>query len=214
MPSSHSDYHRHFSRVDPILFEVIQKTGPFRLTLERNRFRMLVRSIISQQLSTSAARTIRLRLEAALKPDGISPQAICRTRPEQLQRCGVSAKKTAYVFDLAAKVADGSINLSSIGRNSDEQIVEQLTKVRGIGRWTAQMFLIFSLGRLDVFPHEDLGVRNAIRDLYGLRELPDKQTTSRYEALWTPFASVGAWYCWRSIDLKRSARQLGSGFPS
>ena len=128
---------------------------------------------------------------------------------DQLRSVGLSPQKASYVADLARKVNDGTVDLRQIGRLSDERVVEQLTQVRGIGRWTAQMFLIFSLGRLDVFPHDDLGVRTAIRDRYGLADLPDKQTAHAIAAPWRPYASVASWYCWRTLDLKRKTGHDG-----
>ena len=112
------------------------------------------------------------------------------------------------------KVNDGTVDLRQIGRLSDERIVEQLTQVKGIGRWTAQMFLIFSLGRLDVFPHDDLGVRTAIRNRYGLDDLPDKQTAIAIAAPWRPYASVASWYCWRTLDLARKTDTVGKWSPT
>lgn len=199
-------YEAHFKKYDPILFDVIKLVGPFKLSLERNRFGMLVRSILSQQLSTSAARTIRMRLESALGSAGITPDSILQFSPADMRPLGISQQKAEYILDLAEKALDGTLNLSNIGRKSDEQVIEQLTQVRGIGRWTAQMFLIFSLGRMDVFPHDDLGVRSAIRTLYQLDDLPDKAKCHAVAEKWRPYASVASWYCWRSIDIKREQK--------
>lgn len=121
---------------------------------------------------------------------------------DELRSVGLSPQKASYVTDLVQKVNDGTVDLRKIGRLSDEQIIEQLIQVKGIGRWTAQMFLIFSLGRLDVFPHDDLGVRSAIRDNYGLNDLPDKETAIKIAAPWRPYATVASWYCWQSLDLE------------
>ena len=202
MPTAKPDYHRHFRKADPILHKVARQVGPFTLKPDRNRFGMLVRSIISQQLSTKAARTIRQRLEALIAPAPISPESLACVKKTQLRSVGFSNNKADYVLDLATKVLDGEVRLSTLGRKNDEEIIAELTQVRGIGRWTAQMFLIFSLGRLDVFPHDDLGIRVAIKNLYGLSDLPDKETGHRIAAPWKPYSSVGAWYCWRSLELK------------
>jgi DNA-3-methyladenine glycosylase II len=105
-------------------------------------------------------------------------------------------------LDLAEAVIVGRVRLATIGRKGDEEIIAELTQVRGIGRWTAQMFLIFALGRLDVFPADDLGVRAAIRNLHGLTDLPDKTICADVAAMWRPYSSVASWYCWRSIDLR------------
>jgi DNA-3-methyladenine glycosylase II len=103
------------------------------------------------------------------------------------------------------------VSLRDIGRCSDELVIQRLTQVKGIGRWTAQMFLIFALGRLDVFPEDDLGVRSAIRNLYGLSELPDRQTSRTIAEVWRPYASVASWYCWRSLEMANSRGSSGKG---
>ena len=135
---------------------------------------------------------------------GLSAARLVRFSPEQLRSAGVSPQKARYILDLAAYVQDGNVDLRQMGRFSDERVIEQLTTVKGIGRWTAQMFLIFALGRLDVFPHDDLGVRSAIRNRYELDELPDKETSCAIAESWRPYASVASWYCWRSLDIGKN----------
>jgi DNA-3-methyladenine glycosylase II len=122
----------------------------------------------------------------------------------QLLSAGLSRAKVTYLFDLSDAVLSGRVRLRQIARKPDEEIIQELTQVKGIGRWTAQMFLIFSLGRLDVFPADDLGVRAAIRSLYKLTDMPDKHTSHKIAQCWRPYASVASWYCWRSIALQRS----------
>ncbi len=204
----------HLRAADPVMKAVIDTVGQFTLRLERDRFGMLVRSIISQQISTSAARSIRRRLQELAGPDGLKAANLAQFSGDQLRSAGLSPQKASYVADLAHKVNDGTVDLRQIGRLSDERIVEQLTQVKGIGRWTAQMFLIFSLGRLDVFPHDDLGVRTAIRNHYGLDDLPDKQTAHAIAAPWRPYASVASWYCWRTLDLARKTESVAKGYPT
>ena len=194
---------RHLRAADPVMRAVIDAIGPFTLRLERDRFGMLVRSIISQQISTSAARSIRNRLQELAGPEGLKAANLTQFTVDQLRSVGLSPQKASYVADLASKVEEGTVDLRQIGRLSDERVIDQLTQVKGIGRWTAQMFLISSLGRLDVFPHDDLGVRVAIRDRYGLADLPDKPTALAIAAPWRPYASVATWYCWRTLDLDR-----------
>ena len=203
----------HLRKADARIGAVIRDVGPFTLRLERNRFAMLVRSIISQQISTAAARSIRMRLEALVAPERLSAQSILSLRDEPLRSAGLSPQKLSYLRDLCERVDDGRLELKHIGRRSDEDVIAELVQVKGIGRWTAQMFLIFSLGRLDVFPHDDLGVRAAIRDLYGLPELPNKATSVEYGARWRPYASVASWYCWRLGDLKRKQPDWTPGYP-
>jgi DNA-3-methyladenine glycosylase II len=116
---------------------------------------------------------------------------------------GLSAQKASYLHDLSAKVASGVVQLRRVGRMTDEDVITELTQVRGIGVWTAQMFLMFSLGRLDVFPHDDLGIRTALKRLYGLGELPDRELSHKIAAPWRPYATIASWYCWRSHEVER-----------
>lgn len=192
---------RHFRSSDPVLQETIKKVGPFRLQLQRDRFQALVRSIISQQISTSAARTIRERLAKRLAPEKISAAAITELTDRQLRSVGLSKQKSSYLRDLSQKVLDNQLCLNQVGRFSDEKVIEKLTQVKGIGRWTAQMFLMFCLGRPDVLPYDDLGIRSALRKLYKLKALPDKAATEKIASAWRPYATIACWYCWRSLDL-------------
>ncbi|MDA1050286.1 MAG: DNA-3-methyladenine glycosylase 2 family protein [Planctomycetota bacterium] len=196
----------HLRGQDRVLRKVIDQVGPFTLKVERKRFTMLVRAIISQQISTGAARSIRRRLEELVAPHELTEASIGHLSKDELRSAGVSPQKAGYLLDLAEKVSGDCVNLNRIGRLSNESVIRELTQVKGIGRWTAQMFLIFSLGRLDVFPHDDLGVRSAIRELYGFAELPGKEECLEIAAPWSPYESVASWYCWRLIDLTRQKR--------
>lgn len=192
----------HLRASDPVMARVIGQVGPCALRANPNRFQMLAKSIISQQISTAAARSIRAKLDRLLQPRKLSPESLQDFTPEQLRTAGLSAQKIAYLRDLSQKVTAGHVRLRGIARKSDEEVIDELVQVKGIGVWTAQMFLIFSLGRLDVFPHGDLGVRSALRNLYGLKELPDKETSIGIAAPWRPYATVASWYCWRSLELR------------
>lgn len=194
--------------------EMIDQVGPYTLRFESDRFSLLIRSIVSQQISTTAARAIRKRLLELVGRGGLTAANLIRFDVAELRAVGLSSRKAAYVLDLAQKVHSGAVDLRQIGRLSDERVVETLTQVKGIGRWTAQMFLIFSLGRPDVFPHDDLGVRTAIRDRYGLAELPDRKTSQAIASPWRPYASVASWYCWRTLDLARHTETVATGYPS
>jgi len=199
---------RHLRSADPVMARMIRQVGPFAMRLERNRFWMLVRAILSQQLSTKAARTICARVEMLLEGQRI-PQAVGSLTVEQLRTAGVSLRKSEYILELAQEVASGNVVLANIGRRKDEEIVKLLTEARGIGRWTAEMFLIFSLGRLDVLPVSDLGIRTAIRDNYALTKLPSESECQRIGSNWRPFTSVASWYCWRSIDAVTPKKKTG-----
>jgi DNA-3-methyladenine glycosylase II len=183
--------------------ELIRKAGPYTLRPRGDRFHMLVASIISQQISGSAARSIRQRLLDHVAPEKLSAENLSRLTPETLRQLGISTQKATYLLDLANRVAARELRLDRMGRLTDERVIEELIKVKGIGVWTAQMFLMFSLGRPNVFPHNDLGVRTAIRNLYGLEALPDKATSHRIAEPWRPYATVASWYCWRSLELKQ-----------
>lgn len=191
----------HVRKADPVIRPIIDAVGPITLRPARDRFGVLVRSILSQQISTAAARTIRARLHALLQPDGLTPANLARQGEDKLRAAGISRQKASYLSDLARKVDDGTVPLDRIGRLSDEEVIARLTQVKGIGRWTAEMFLIFSLGRLDVLPVDDLGVRAALKRLHGLGELPGKQHCRELAAPWRPYATVGSWYCWRSLEV-------------
>jgi DNA-3-methyladenine glycosylase II len=208
MPAS---YHHHFRRHDPILHGVIRQVGPYLLKPSRDRFGMLVRSIISQQISVGAAKAIRGRLETLVGPTGMRPEALAALSIEQLRSVGLSQQKASYVHDLSAKVQDGTVMLARIGRLADEEIIENLTQVKGIGRWTAQMFLIFALGREDVFPVDDFGVRAAIVHMYGFEAPPAKPALLEIGQRWSPFASIGSWYAWRYLELVRAKSPPGNG---
>ena len=192
---------RHLRRECPHMRRVIERVGPCGLKLERDRFTMLVRSITSQQISGHAARAIQRRLIEAAAPGKLDAAAILRLGEERLRAAGCSGQKVRYMLSLAERVESGAVNLRSISRKDDEEIIAALTQIKGIGVWTAQMFLMFSLGRPDVFPYDDLGVRQAIRNFHGLDELPKKQQCLRLAEPWRPYATVASWYCWRSLDL-------------
>lgn len=182
--------------------DVIRRAGPFTLQPRRNRFRALVFSILAQQISGKAAAAIRARLVNYLKPRQISAASIARLTSQELRMVGLSSQKTAYLLDLAKRVEDGDLKLNRLSRLPDDAVIAALTEVNGIGVWTAQMFLIFSLGRLDVFPHDDLGVKVALRNLYGLDALPTKEISHKIAEPWRPYATVGSWYCWRSLEFR------------
>jgi DNA-3-methyladenine glycosylase II len=190
---------RYLARRDPVLKQVIVSVGACSLLPAQNRFHALVRSIISQQISTRAAAAIATRLETTLARSGISPRALERLSVEKLRGVGLSAAKIQSLLDLAVRVRNGSVPLHNLDDLADEDVIEKLTPVRGIGRWTAEMFLIFSLGRLDVFPIADLGLRAGVRKHYGLDELPDKAYLFRLGESWRPYRSIGTWYIWRSL---------------
>ena len=192
----------HLAQACPHMARLVRQHGPCILELRPEPFQMLVRSITAQQISAAAARSIMRRLEGAIKPAGVTPAAVADCGEETLRRAGYSARKASYLLGLAREVLDGSLDFDSLATRPDDEIVDRLTKLRGIGIWTAQMYLIFCLGRPDVLPYDDLGVRQALRNFHGLAELPRKSEAIELAAPWRPYASVASWYCWRSIDVK------------
>jgi DNA-3-methyladenine glycosylase II len=190
---------RHLSRRDPVLKRLIHGVGPCTLRVDPDHFAALVRSIISQQISTKAAASIRGRLESSLRPRRITLKGIRAASDETLRAAGLSAAKVRAVRDLAEKVHLGDVPLKELHRRPDEDVITCLLPVRGIGRWTAEMFLIFSLGRLDVLPVHDLGLRAGVQRQYGLGELPDKETLTALAEPWRPYRSIATWYFWRSF---------------
>lgn len=189
----------HLRRHDAQMKIVIRAVGPFTMRPAKNRFELLVRSIISQQISTSAARSIRTRLYDLLENE-IVPDRIAQLSDKQIRSAGISPQKLAYLRDLSGHVAGGQLPLNQLGRLSDAAATERLVEVKGIGVWTAQMFLIFALGRLDVLPVGDVGIQNGIQKLYRLDSRPNRAAMERIAEPWRPFASVASWYCWRSHD--------------
>ena len=183
----------------------IPRVGPFRLRAATGpkgavgHFGSLVRAINYQQLAGKAAAAIHGRF-LALFPDGLTPEAVLSTPVEALRGAGLSGAKAAAVIDLAAKVADGTVSLDRMNRLPDDEIVRQLTVVRGIGRWTAEMFLIFQLRRLDVWPVDDLGVRNGWSRIHGLPEIIGPRVLEAEGEVFRPYRTIAAWYCWRAVD--------------
>ncbi len=203
----HKAIHRHFKRADPVIAAVIKQVGPFILKPQRDRFKLLVRSILSQQVSMAAAKAIWARLDQAVEPEGLKPGVIARFTPEKLRECGISRQKAGYLLDLSQKCQTGAVQLSRLGRMSDERVIEQLVQVKGIGRWSAQMFLIFALGRPDVFPYDDFGLRSALFRLYGLKELPKRDACLVIGERWRPYSSIATWYCWRYLELGKKEKK-------
>jgi DNA-3-methyladenine glycosylase II len=184
---------------DPILCEIINRVGEYRLEYRDPSFETLVKSIVYQQLSGRVASVIFARLAAAAGGK-LTPASILKLRPVRMRAAGLSAQKTAYIRDLARHTRDGRVVFEDLQQLSDEAVIEALTIVKGIGVWTAHMFLIFALRRSDVLPTGDLGIRAAIRKAYGLAELPKPAEMETLAQSWRPYCSVASWYLWRSLE--------------
>jgi len=192
----------HLRRSDPVLASVIDKVGAFAMTYREPTFETLARAIVFQQLHGKAARTIWQRLVDRAGGEPLAPEALLALRLPALRRVGLSRQKARYVRELARHVADGKLDFAAMPALSDEEVIAALTRVKGIGVWTAHMFLIFALRRPDVLPTGDYGVRAAIKKLYRKRKLPTPRDMESLARRWRPYRSVACWYLWRSTDTR------------
>lgn len=193
---------RHLKRVDPVMARVIERVGPCRIQLRDGgtHFQALVRSIVFQQLSGKAAGTIHARFVALFPDGGPEPAPLLTFTDAQLRGVGLSRQKIGYLRDLADKVVSGGLPLDAVHQMDDDELIDHLIQVKGIGRWTAQMFLMFRLGRRNVLPELDLGIQNAIRRAYGKRKRPSPRQVLAIGAKWSPHSTVACWYLWRSLE--------------
>lgn len=193
---------RHLKKADPTLRRVIERVGPcrFELRADGEHFDHLARAIVYQQLAGKAAAAIHGRLLGLYGNRPPTPAELIATPSPRLRRAGLSRQKLAYLKDLARHVHTGKLPLDDVHALADEEIIAALTEVKGVGVWTAQMFLMFRLGRPDVLPVLDFGIRNAIRVAYGLRKMPKSAQMERIAAPWRPYRTVACWYLWRSLD--------------
>jgi DNA-3-methyladenine glycosylase II len=193
---------RHLKANDPVLAALIERVGPCSIEFREPSFETLVRSIVFQQLSGKVARVIYDRVAAAMPKGRVTPEGILKLRPERMRRLGLSRQKTAYIRDLARQTRKGKIAFESLPHLADVEVIARLTTVKGIGVWTAQMFLIFALKRDNILPTGDLGVRMAIKKAYALDDLPKPDQIEDLARGWHPYCSAAAWYLWRSLDKK------------
>lgn len=189
----------HLRSLDAEWSSLIDRVGPCPLRPRRDRFGTLVRAIIGQQISSKAAVSIDAKLKA-ITGDPHTPEPLIALGELGLRSVGLSGVKARYVLNLSEAVHSGQVPIAKFHRLPDEVIVERLTSIKGIGVWTAEMFLIFALNRPDVFPVLDLGVRAAIRDRFGLPEMPKPEACRALGEPWRPYRSIASWYLWRSLD--------------
>ncbi len=189
----------HLRRSDPVLGGIIDRVGEYQIRFRDPDFETLVKSIVFQQLSGKVANVIFGRLAAAVGA-GFSPEAVLKLRPSRMRTLGLSTQKTAYIRDLARHIRDGKVVFEDLHDLPDPEVIARLTQVKGIGVWTAHMFMIFALKRHNVLPTGDLGIRNAIRKAYGLSELPSPADMETMAEKWRPYCTVASWYLWRSLE--------------
>jgi DNA-3-methyladenine glycosylase II len=192
----------HLSKNDPRLAPIIAATGLATLEPHQDYYRALADSIIGQQLSVKAASTIKLRFRELFGGNFPEPEAILERSVEELRTAGLSGAKAAYIQDLALHILDGRVRFDTLADQTNAEITTDLTAVKGIGEWTAHMFLMFCVGRTDVLAYGDLGVRAAVKIIYDFTELPTKQEVEKIarDNKWHPYESVACWYLWRSLD--------------
>jgi DNA-3-methyladenine glycosylase II len=191
----------HLKKSDPILCAIIERVGPFRMEYGPPEFHSLAESILYQQLNGNAAATIFKRF-TALAGEPLTPEGILKLTDEQLRSVGLSKQKSAYLKDLAMKTRDGLLDFTKLQDLPDEEVIKHLTQVKGIGIWTAQMFLMFTLKRPDVLPTGDYGLQAAIKKHYRKRKMPKPKDMEKIARAWSPYRSIACWYLWKSMDVK------------
>jgi DNA-3-methyladenine glycosylase II len=189
----------HLREADPVMRAIIDQVGAYQIQFRDPDFETLVKSIVYQQLSGRVAGVIFGRVTDAAG-GRLTPEGILKLRPVRMRTLGLSGQKTVYIRDLARHTRDGRLAFEELARLPDEAVIERLTEVKGIGVWTAHMFLIFALRRPNVLPTGDLGIRNAIRKAYGLLELPKPAEMETLSEPWRPYRTVASWYLWRSLE--------------
>ena len=189
----------HLRTNDPVLSAIIERVGDYGIQFRPPDFETLVKSIVLQQLSGRVASVIFGRLTAAVK-GVVTPETILKLRPSRMRSLGLSTQKTAYIRDLARHTREGKLVFADLAALPDDEVILRLTEVKGVGVWTAHMFLIFALRRTDILPIGDLGIRNAIRKAYHLEALPTAEEMERMAHRWRPYCSVASWYLWRSLE--------------
>ncbi len=188
-----------FLKQDTNLAKIIKYVGDYQIKKRNNHFAVLVESIISQQLASAAAEAIFARFKK-LYPKFPASSQILATKDAKLRSAGLSSMKVEYLKDLARKIEDGKLKMRSLSKMTDDEVIEHLTQVKGIGRWTAEMFLIFSLGREDVLPTGDLGLRKGVQMAFSMSELPKPKEVEKIGMRWKPYRSVATWYLWKSLQ--------------
>ncbi|MBI4084729.1 MAG: DNA-3-methyladenine glycosylase 2 family protein [Candidatus Levybacteria bacterium] len=192
----------HLKKQDPVLADVIAKIPLLeRRIVGSNYFLDLVETIISQQLSIKAADTIWGRFQALFPKKGITPEAVMQMDTERIRTAGISYQKISYIKDLATKTAESGIIFEQFEIMTDEKIITELVKVKGIGQWTAEMFLMFNMGRPDVFSYGDLGIRKAIQRLYNFKKEPTQKQADKISEKWRPYRTIACRYLWRSLEM-------------
>jgi len=191
----------HLKKSDPTLRAIIERVGPCRIQYGEPTFHSIAEAIVYQQLNGRAADTIFKRF-TDVAGDPVTPEGILRLSPEQMRAVGLSKQKSSYLRDLAEKTQAGLLEFERMPQMTDAEVIEHLIRVKGVGVWTAHMFLIFTLRRHDILPVGDYGVQSAIKKAYRKRKLPKPKDMEKIAKAWSPYRSIACWYLWRSLDIK------------
>lgn len=191
----------HLKKADPVLRAIIERIGPCKMEYGPPEFHSLAEAIVYQQLNGKAAVTIFKRF-TDLAGDPVTPSGILKLTPEQMRAVGLSKQKSSYLFDMAQRTQRGELDFARLGEMSDEDVIKHLTQVKGVGVWTAHMFLMFTLRRPNILPVGDFGVQMAIKKLYRKRKMPKPADMEKIARAWEPYRSIACWYLWRSLDVK------------
>jgi DNA-3-methyladenine glycosylase II len=193
---------KHFKEVDPVLYKLVTKIPQLEWHFSRNYLIVLIESIVSQQLSVKAADTIFGRLKALSSDEELTAEVIVRMDPQKMRDAGLSWSKVSYVKNIAEYTLVSDKVFEKFPEMNDEEIITELTKIKGVGQWTAEMFLIFTMGRPDIFSYGDLGLRRAIQKWYGFSAEPSKEEIDHISQKWEPYRSIASRYLWKSLELK------------
>jgi DNA-3-methyladenine glycosylase II len=185
---------------DPVIGPIVERVGAYGIQFHEPTFGALVGSIVSQQLSTKVARVIFARLKAALPEEKLTPENVLKLRPAKMRALGLSTRKVEYIRDIARHTRAGTLDFEALRAMDDEAVIECLTQVKGVGVWTAHMFLMFALERQDILAVGDLGIRTAIKKAYGMEQLPTPEQIVELAAGWRPYSTAACWYLWKSLD--------------
>jgi DNA-3-methyladenine glycosylase II len=191
----------HLKKSDPVMRKIIERVGTCKMQFGEPVFQSLAEAIVYQQLNGKAAATIYQRF-AAIAGDPLMPSGILKLKPEQMRSVGLSKQKTSYLFDMAERAHRGELNFSDLPDMTDDDVIIHLTQVKGVGVWTAHMFLMFTLRRPNILPTGDYGVRMAIKKAYKKRKLPMPEVMEKIAKPWEPYRSIASWYLWQSLDVK------------
>ncbi|MGB2693655.1 MAG: DNA-3-methyladenine glycosylase [Dehalococcoidia bacterium] len=192
---------KHLLRADPVMRDIVRRVGPLGIERRAGAYQSLMRALLYQQLAGAAASAIEKRFLALFGDRQPDPDELLATSPEELRAVGISRQKASYLHSLAEHATNGGLNDRRLARAPEEAVIEAVTEIRGVGRWTADMLLMFSLGRPDVLPVGDLGIQRMMMEAYGLAAMPDAETMTKVAEPWRPFRSAASWYLWRFGDV-------------